>query len=68
MSIKFENGIEDRPLRKLTIGDLCKLVEYAIERTAHTQMPATYALQRIAGALEALTVRRARRRRKAGAS
>jgi hypothetical protein len=64
MGITFENGIEEQPLSVLTIGDLCKLIEYAIERAAHTRLPATYALQRIAGALEASTVKRTRRRSK----
>ena len=64
MGINFENGIEDRPLSELTIGDLCRLVEYFIERAAHTHLPATYALQSVAGTLNDLAGKRARRRSK----
>jgi hypothetical protein len=64
MGIEFEGSFENAVIAELTIGDLCRLIEYAIERAAHTHLPATYALQRIAGALEALTVKRARRRSK----
>jgi hypothetical protein len=66
MGITFENGAENSTIGELTIGDLCKLIEYFIERMAHAQMPATYALQSVAGTLGELTVKRARRRRKAG--
>lgn len=60
MGIKFENGAEDKPMTKLTVGDLCKLIEYVIDRTHHNQMALTDAVRSAACTLERLTAKRTR--------
>jgi hypothetical protein len=66
MGIRFENGAEDKPLTELTMGDLCKLIEYVIDRTHHNQMALTDAVGRAECTLETLTAKRARTRNRAG--
>jgi len=60
MGIKFENEAEDKLVAELTIGDLCRLVEYVIDRTHHNQMALTDAVRSAACLLERLTAKRTR--------